>query len=350
MAAPSPALTTPRALRTVLVTGGAGFIGSGFVQHLLGEEPEARVVTLDALTYAGSKANLVGVPADRHTFVQGDVCDTPLLVALLRAHRPDTVVHFAAETHVDRAIDAPAAFVRTNLLGMASLLEATQRVWLDEERLARDVRLHNVGTDEVYGDLAPDAPPPKEGAAYAPSNPYSASKAGADHLLFAAARTYGLPVSLHLGANTYGPRQYPEKLIPLFVQNALAGRPLPLYGDGRQVRDWLHVDDHVAAVLAIVRRGAAGEVWHVGGGVQMENRALVGRLCAALDALAPARAPHAALLRAVADRRGHDRRYALDAEKIATHLDWAPTVPFESGLRATIAWYAGRPAPFTDPA
>lgn len=342
---PAPVLTTPRGLRTVLVTGGAGFIGSAFVHALLAEEPDARVVTLDALTYAGSKANLAGVPEARHTFVHGDVCDTRLLVELLRTHRPDTIVHFAAETHVDRSIAAPAPFVRTNLLGMASLVEAAQRVWLDEERLQRDVRLHNVGTDEVYGDLAPESPPPAEGAPYAPSNPYSASKAGADHLLLAAHRTYGLPVSLHLGANTYGPRQYPEKLIPLFVQNALTGRPLPLYGDGRQVRDWLYVEDHVAAILAIVRRGAAGHVWHVGGGLQVENRDLVDQLCAALDAVDRKHAPHRSLILPVVDRRGHDRRYALDFTKITTALGWSPATPLEEGLRTTVAWYAGRRSP-----
>ncbi len=342
-----PQLTKPRELRTVLVTGGAGFIGSTFVHQLLAEDPAARVVTLDALTYAGSKANLAGVPGDRHTFVHGDVCDTKLLVDLLRAHRPDTVVHFAAETHVDRSIAAPAGFVRTNLVGMASLLEATQRVWLDEEKLARDVRLHNVGTDEVYGDLPHGAPPPAEGAPYAPSNPYSASKAGADHLLLAAGRTYGLPVSLHLGANTYGPRQYPEKLVPLFVQNALSGRTLPLYGDGRQVRDWLYVDDHVAAILAIVRRGAAGQVWHVGGGLQVENRDLVAQICGELDREDPAHAPHAVLIRAVTDRRGHDRRYALDFGKITRALGWTPTTSLEEGLRTTVAWYAGRRAAAT---
>lgn len=342
MSTGSPVLSAPRPVRVLLVTGGAGFIGSAFVHRALREDPGTRVVTLDLLTYAGAKANLAGAPADRHTFVHGDVCDTRLVVELLRAHRPDTVVHFAAETHVDRSIAEPAAFLRTNVLGMASLLEATQRVWLDEERLDRDVRLHAVGTDEVYGDLAPGAPPAVEGAPYAPSNPYSASKAASDHLLFAAARTYGLPVSLHLGANTYGPRQYPEKLIPLFVQNALAGRALPLYGDGRQIRDWLHVEDHAAAALLVARRSAPGQVWHVGGGAQIENRDLVARLCAELDRVAPAGAPHARLVRTVADRLGHDRRYALDHGKLATHLGWAPTVDLAEGLRRTVEWYAAR--------
>ncbi|MFN7147778.1 MAG: dTDP-glucose 4,6-dehydratase, partial [Myxococcota bacterium] len=205
MPTPSPALAAPRGLRTVLVTGGAGFIGSAFVHALLGEEPDARVVTLDALTYAGSKANLADVPTARHTFVHGDVCDTRLLIELLRTHRPDTIVHFAAETHVDRSIAAPAPFVRTNLVGMASLLEAAQRVWLDEERLQRDVRLHNVGTDEVYGDLEPDSPPFTEETPIAPSSPYSASKAAADHLVLSYFRTHGMDVVVTRCSNNYGP-------------------------------------------------------------------------------------------------------------------------------------------------
>jgi dTDP-glucose 4,6-dehydratase len=329
-----------RVLQNVLVTGGAGFIGSHFVRDLLAEDPAVRIVTLDALTYAGSRANLHGVPADRHTFVVGDIGDTALGAALLRAHSIDTVVHFAAESHVDRAIAEPAAFLRTNLLGTASLLEAAQRVWLDEERGARDVRFHHVGTDEVYGSLSPTAAPVREGAPYAPSNPYSASKAGADHLVMAAARTYGLPITHHIASNTYGPNQYPEKLIPLFLQNALAGRALPLYGDGRQVRDWLYVSDHVAAIRAILRESPTGESWHVGGGLQVENRDLAQRLCALLDTLRPARAPHAALIRAVADRLGHDRRYALDSAKIAERLGWRPRVGLDEGLRVTLGWYA----------
>jgi dTDP-glucose 4,6-dehydratase len=327
-------------MQAVLVTGGAGFIGSNFVRWLLREEPAARVVTLDALTYAGSLRNLEDLPDPaRHVFVQGEVQDGPLVEALLREHDVDTVVHFAAETHVDRSIRGPRRFVETNVVGTFTLLEAARRVWLEGGRTG--VRFHHVSTDEVYGALAPGEPAFTETTAYDPNSPYSASKAASDHFVRAYARTYALPVTITNCSNNYGPYQFPEKLIPLMLLNARSGRPLPIYGDGQQVRDWLYVEDHCAAVGCVLRAGRAGETYNVGGGNQPTNLELVRQLCAILDRRFPdsPHAPHAGLIRFVEDRPGHDRRYAMNITKIERELGWAPRESLETGLEKTVDWY-----------
>lgn len=326
-----------------LVTGGAGFIGSNFVHHLLSERPEARVVTLDALTYAGHRANLAGLPdAERHTFVEGDIRDADLLARLFAEHQFDAVAHFAAESHVDRSIEGPGAFVDTNVVGTLRLLEAAREAWAQDGSFDADrVRFHHVSTDEVYGTLEPGDPAFAETTPYAPRSPYAASKASSDHLVRAYDHTYGLPVTLTNCSNNYGPRQYPEKLIPLVLVKALRGEPLPLYGDGQQIRDWLHVDDHARAILAVIERGEVGATYNVGGGNQPTNRALVETLCAILDDEVPAspHRPHAALITRVADRPGHDRRYAIDDAKLRGDLGWAPRYDLARGLRETVRWY-----------
>ncbi len=322
----------------ILVTGGAGFIGSAFVRSALDLRPDAHVVTLDALTYAGSRANLAGLDPDRHTFVEGDILDAALVRDLLARHHVGAVVHFAAESHVDRSITGPRAFVETNVLGTQSLLDACRAVWDGDP----GVRFHHVSTDEVYGDLGPDDPPFTERTPYAPSSPYSASKAGSDHLVRAAARTHGLPVTITNCSNNYGPRQYPEKLIPVVVQRALAGEPIPVYGDGGNVRDWLYVGDHCDAIWAVLDRGETGETYNVGGHAEVDNLALVRALCAVLDDRRPTGAPHADLIEFVADRPGHDRRYAVDTAKIEA-LGWAPRQSLRSGLEATVDWYLDHP-------
>ncbi len=321
---------------TLLVTGGAGFIGSAFVRWALAAG--ADVVTLDAFTYAGLRANLRGLRGPgRHTLVEGDIRDQALVERILREHDVDTLVHFAAESHVDRSILGPQAFVETNVLGTQVLLDAARAVWGDRQ----DVRFHHVSTDEVYGDLAPDAPAFTEETPYAPSSPYAASKAASDHLARAAHRTFGLPVTITNCSNNYGPRQYPEKLIPVVITSALAGRPIPVYGDGRQVRDWLHVDDHCAAVWRVLEAGTPGRTYNVGGEAEVENRDLVARLCALLDRLAPDRGPvpHGSLVTSVTDRPGHDRRYAVDVGRIRSELGWAPAHSLAEGLEETVAWY-----------
>ncbi|WP_420453989.1 dTDP-glucose 4,6-dehydratase [Rubrivirga sp.] len=323
-------------LSGILVTGGAGFIGSAFVRSALARRPGARVVTLDALTYAGSTANLDGLDPDRHVFVEGDIRDGALVRQLLDEHAVGLVVHLAAESHVDRSITGPAAFVETNVLGTQTLLDASRAAWAD----AAGVRFHHVSTDEVYGDLGPDDPAFTEQTPYAPSSPYSASKAGSDHLVRAYARTYGLPVTITNCSNNYGPRQYPEKLIPVVIQRALDGEPIPVYGDGGNVRDWLFVGDHCDAIWAVVERGAVGETYNVGGNAEVDNLALVRALCAVMDDRRPEGAPHADLVEFVTDRPGHDRRYAVDTAKIEG-LGWAPGQSLRSGLEATVDWYLG---------
>ncbi|PAP77153.1 dTDP-glucose 4,6-dehydratase [Rubrivirga marina] len=317
----------------ILVTGAAGFIGSAFVRSALERRPGAPVVSLDALTYAGSLENLRDLPEpDRHTFVEGDVRDGALVRRLIQEHGVRLVVHLAAESHVDRSITGPSAFVETNVLGTQALLDAC--------REAEGVRFHHVSTDEVYGDLGPDDPAFTERTPYAPSSPYSASKAGSDHLVRAYARTYGLPVTITNCSNNYGPRQYPEKLIPVVIQRAVAGEPIPVYGDGGNVRDWLYVGDHCDAIWAVIDRGALGETYNVGGNAEVDNLTLVNTLCAILDDRRPDGAPHADLIEFVADRPGHDRRYAVDTTKIGG-IGWSPRQSLRSGLEATVDWYLG---------
>ena len=326
-------------MRSLLVTGGAGFIGSNFVRWVLRHEPGVRVVTLDALTYAGSLHNLESLPApERHTFVQGDIREQERVEGLLRAQHIDTIVHFAAESHVDRSILGPRPFVESNVVGTFALLEAARRVWLEDGQ-GEGVRFHHVSTDEVYGTLAPEDPAFTEATPYAPSSPYSASKAASDHFVRAYSHTYGLPVTITNCSNNYGPYQFPEKLIPVMLFNALAGRPLPLYGDGQQVRDWLYVDDHCAAIARVLADGQVGETYNIGGDNQITNLALVQQLCALLDARFPDRAPHADLITFVTDRPGHDRRYAMDIGKIQRELGWTPRETLETGLTKTVDWY-----------
>ena len=330
-----------RHMRPILVTGGAGFIGSNFVLDWLkaGEEP---VVVLDALTYAGNRENLSEFEGDpRLVFVQGDICDRALLGELFARHSPRAGVHFAAESHVDRSIHGPGAFMRTNVDGTFSLLEAARAHWsaLGEGEKAAFRFLH-VSTDEVYGSLAPDAPAFTETHPYEPNSPYSASKAASDHLVRAWHHTYGLPVLTTNCSNNYGPFHFPEKLIPLLIVNALAGKPLPVYGDGRQVRDWLYVGDHCAAIRTVLARGRLGETYNVGGWNEKPNIEIVQAVCALLDELAPSSAgPYARLITHVTDRPGHDRRYAIDARKIERELGWRPAETFETGLRKTVRWY-----------
>ena len=318
----------------VLVTGGAGFIGSAFVRSALERRPEAPVVTLDALTYSGHRENLAGLGA-RHTLVEGDVRDGALVRRLMDEFEVGLVVHLAAESHVDRSIEAPSAFVETNVLGTQVLLDAARGAWAG---LEAPVRFHHVSTDEVYGDLGPDDPAFSETTPYAPSSPYSASKAGSDHLVRAYHRTYGLPVTITNCSNNYGPRQYPEKLIPVVVLRALAGEPIPVYGDGSNVRDWLYVGDHCDAIWTVIERGAVGETYNVGGNAEVDNLTLVRTLCAILDDRRPEGAPHADLVEFVTDRPGHDRRYAVDTAKVEG-LGWRPRRTLREGLEATVGWY-----------
>jgi dTDP-glucose 4,6-dehydratase len=325
----------------ILVTGGAGFIGSNFVLEWLAHSGEP-VVNLDKLTYAGNLANLAALERDaRHVFVRGDIGDRERVRGLLARHRPRAILNFAAESHVDRSIHGPDDFVRTNLLGTFALLEESRAYWGALEGADRDrFRFLHVSTDEVYGSLGPADPGFNEATPYAPNSPYSASKAGSDHLVRAYHHTYGLPTLTTNCSNNYGPFQFPEKLVPLVILNATQGKPLPVYGDGRNVRDWLYVLDHCAALRRVLERGRPGEVYNVGGNAERENIAVVQAICTILDELRPRPSGrHADLIAFVKDRPGHDRRYAIDASKLARELGWSPATAFETGLRATVRWY-----------
>jgi len=325
-----------------LVTGGAGFIGFALVRHLVAQGAE-RVIVADKLTYAANPAALAWFQQQPAVaFHRADVADRAAMDALLAAERPDAVLHLAAESHVDRSIESPLAFLATNVMGTAVLLDAALAWWRGLPAGQRErFRFLAVSTDEVYGTLAPDEPAFSETTPFRPNSPYAASKAAADHMARAWARTYGLPVIVSHSSNNYGPWQFPEKLIPLMLLKALAGEPLPLYGDGRQVRDWLYVEDHAAALTAILERGRPGETYNVGGGNEVENLALVGQLCASLDRLAPRGdgRPHASAVAHVADRPGHDRRYAIDDRRLRGEIGFAPPTDFASGLERTVAWY-----------
>ena len=325
----------------ILVTGGAGFIGSNFVLDWL-ENHDEHVVNLDALTYAGNLANLEPLKGDpRHVFVHGDICDRALVDQLLATHRPRAIVNFAAESHVDRSILGPGAFLKTNIEGTFTLLEAarTFHAALPGEDKAAFRFLH-VSTDEVYGSLTPDAAPFTESHPFEPNSPYSASKAASDHLVRAWHHTYGLPVLTTNCSNNYGPLHFPEKLIPLVIVNALAGKTLPVYGDGMNVRDWLYVKDHTAAIRAVLEQGRVGETYNVGGLNEKTNIDIVRGICRLLDELRPdAAGPRERLITFVKDRPGHDRRYAIDATKLCTELGWRPKETFETGLRRTVEWY-----------
>jgi dTDP-glucose 4,6-dehydratase len=330
-------------MKNLLVTGGAGFIGSNFIHYMLSHEPDLFIVNLDALTYAGSASNLEGLPApDRHIFIEGDIVDRALIDRLLREHTIDTIIHFAAETHVDRSILDPGRFIETNVIGTYTLLEAARQYWLVEQAQDRDsVRFHHVSTDEVFGSLGPGDPAFNEDTPYDPRSPYSASKASSDHLVRAYFHTYGLPISITNCSNNYGPFQFPEKLIPVIIANALDGSPLPIYGDGMQIRDWLYVDDHSEAIRRVIRSGRAGETYSVGGDNQPPNIEIVQTLCAILDELAPdsGHAPHDQLITYVTDRPGHDRRYDVAIDKLRDELGWEPQESLHTGLLKTVEWY-----------
>lgn len=326
----------------ILVTGGAGFIGSNFVLDWLAQSDEP-VINLDALTYAGNLENLADLTGDsRHLFIHGDIADFGLVAKYLADHKPRAVINFAAESHVDRSIHGPEDFIQTNIVGTFRLLEAVRAYWNNlEEESKNSFRFLHVSTDEVYGSLAKDDPAFRETNRYEPNSPYSASKAASDHLVRAYHHTYGLPVLTTNCSNNYGPYHFPEKLIPLVIHNALAGKPLPVYGDGQQIRDWLYVKDHCSAIRRVLDAGRVGETYNVGGWNEKPNLEVVNTLCAILDELGP-RAdgkPYAEQITYVKDRPGHDRRYAIDASKIERELGWRPAETFDSGIRKTVRWY-----------
>ncbi|KJU79445.1 dTDP-glucose 4,6-dehydratase [Ectopseudomonas oleovorans] len=328
----------------ILITGGAGFIGSALIRHLI-QSTEHEVLNLDKLTYAGNLESLAPVDDNpRYRFVQADIADSPVVAQTLAEFQPDAIMHLAAESHVDRSIDGPAAFIQTNIVGTYSLLESTRAYWLglSAERKAA-FRFHHISTDEVYGDLHGVDDLFTETTPYAPSSPYSASKAASDHLVRAWQRTYGLPVLITNCSNNYGSYHFPEKLIPLMILNALAGKPLPVYGNGQQVRDWLYVEDHARALLKVVSEGQVGETYNIGGHNEQKNLDVVRAICALLEELAPQKpagiARYEDLITYVQDRPGHDLRYAIDASKIERELGWVPQETFETGLRKTVQWY-----------
>ena len=328
----------------ILVTGGAGFIGSAVVRHLI-SDTHHEVVNIDKLTYAGNLSSLIGVESSgRYNFEEVDVCDFDRLTELICKHRVDSVMHLAAESHVDRSIDGPSEFIQTNIVGTYNLLEVARAYWqtLDDAG-KRAFRFHHISTDEVYGDLADPGDLFREDTPYAPSSPYSASKAGSDHLVRAWGRTFGLPVIITNCSNNYGPYHFPEKLIPLIILNALKGKPLPVYGNGTQVRDWLFVEDHARALVKVVTEGAVGETYNIGGHNEKQNIEVVRAVCGLLDELRPSThdgiTKYEQLITFVKDRPGHDVRYAIDASKIKRELDWVPQETFESGLRKTVEWF-----------
>jgi dTDP-glucose 4,6-dehydratase len=340
--------------KSVLITGGAGFIGANFVRHWLGTTHAGKVVVLDALTYAGNIDNLAGLERDpRYAFERGDICDEEAVRGLLERFQIDTIVHFAAESHVDRSILGPDEFIRTNVLGTHAMLKAAKTLWIDR-KLVPAHRFHHVSTDEVYGSLSPTDAPFHETSPYAPNSPYSASKAGSDHLVRAYHETYGLDTTVTNCSNNYGPYQFPEKLIPLIIINILSGKPLPVYGDGRQIRDWLHVEDHCRAISSALTRGKSGEVYNIGGNSETANIEIVRTLCGLVDEhlaehedarKAFPESPVAqgdkaeALINYVRDRPGHDRRYAIDYRKAERELGYAPARGLAQGLRSTLEWY-----------
>jgi len=336
----------------ILVTGGAGFIGSAVVRHII-TDTQDEVVNLDKLTYAGNLENLNGVSdTERYSFEQVDICNRIELERVIELHQPDAVMHLAAESHVDRSIDGPAAFIETNVVGTCTLLEVAKTYWLGLDAVRKQrFRFHHISTDEVYGDLPhPDDVENaheylfSETTAYAPSSPYSASKAGSDHLVRAWLRTYGLPVVITNCSNNYGPYHFPEKLIPHVILNALQGKPLPIYGKGEQIRDWLYVEDHARALYKVVTEGKVGETYNIGGHNEKKNIEVVEILCDILQELKPSERRYKDLIKFVKDRPGHDRRYAIDASKIANELGWAPSETFETGMRKTVQWYLSNEA------
>lgn len=334
------ALTTQYSPRALLVTGGAGFIGANFVHYWMNKYPQHRVVVLDALTYAGNLANLEPVKhLPNYRFVHADIADQALVENLLREESIDTLVHFAAESHVDRSIHGPDAFIQTNIIGTHTLLKAAKVVWLEGGAGKRQHRFHHVSTDEVYGSLAPQDPAFTESTPYAPNSPYSASKAASDHLVRAYHHTYGLNVTTSNCSNNYGPYHFPEKLIPLVITNILLGKSLPIYGDGLNIRDWLYVEDHCRGIELVITKGQVGETYNIGGNNEWANIDIVKLICTLMDEYRPSVAPSSSLITYVKDRPGHDRRYAIDATRIMNELGYLPQESFETGIRKTILWY-----------
>jgi len=333
--------------RNILVTGGAGFIGCNYVRYMLKNDSEVSIVNLDKLTYAGSLDNLTDLPdKSRHVFVQGDICDRELIDRLLREYEIDTIVHFAAESHVDNSISGPEIFVQTNVMGTFTLLEAARQYWMGGSQGAAggavqsSYRFHHISTDEVYGTLEQDDSAFSEETPYAPNSPYSASKAGSDHLVRAYFHTYGLPVTTTNCSNNYGPYQHSEKLIPTIIRNCVNGSPIPVYGDGSNIRDWLYVEDHCSGIDAVIRKGRLGGVYNIGGINEWANIDIVRCICSLLDECHTSQhTPHASLISFVTDRPGHDWRYAIDASKMRLELGWQPAETFETGIRKTVEWY-----------
>lgn len=330
-------------MKNVLVTGGAGFIGSNFIHYLFRTEQNIKLINFDALTYAGNLDNLTDIANDpRYHFVQGNICDDQQVDSVLRAHQIDTIVHFAAESHVDRSILGPRQFVETNVIGTFTMLEAARNYWIkDKSILLESVRFHHVSTDEVFGSLKPGEPAWTEDTPYAPNSPYAASKASSDHLVRSYGHTYGLPFTITNCSNNYGPYQFPEKLIPVIILNAMEGKPLPVYGDGQQIRDWLHVEDHCEAIHLVLTKGNTGETYNIGGENQPANLTIVEIICDILDEIDsnPTHRPHRNLIQFVTDRPGHDRRYDIDTHKISTELGWHPRRTLTEGLLDTVKWY-----------
>lgn len=334
-------------MKNILVTGGAGFIGSNFIHYLLRTEKDIRVVNFDTLTYAGNLENLAEAANDpRYQFIQGNICDEEQSIAALRDHQIDTVVHFAAESHVDRSILGPRQFIETNVMGTFTMLEAARKYWLTDQSLPLEtIRFHHVSTDEVFGSLKPGEPAWTEETPYAPNSPYAASKAASDHLVRSYGHTYKLPYTITNCSNNYGPYQFPEKLIPLIILNAMEGKPLPVYGDGQQVRDWLHVEDHCEAIHLVLTKGATGSTYNIGGENQPANLTIVETVCDILDEidLNLTHRPHRNLIQFVKDRPGHDRRYDMDTGKIRAELGWHPRHDLNQGLLETVNWYLSHP-------
>jgi dTDP-glucose 4,6-dehydratase len=327
--------------RCMLVTGGAGFIGANFIRYALSAMPNVQIINLDKLTYAGSLDNLANLPnPDRHRFIQGDITDAALIRHLLHHYHIDTIIHFAAESHVDRSIASPAAFVETNVLGTFVLLEAARHHWIDVDNTdLSQCRFHHISTDEVFGSLNHNDPAFSETTAYQPRSPYSASKAGSDHLVNAYYHTYGLPITITNCSNNYGPYQHTEKFIPTVIQSCLHSKPIPIYGNGKNIRDWLYVTDHCCGILAVLTQGKVGQSYNIGGNNEWENLQLAHFICDQMDKLNPQSQPHANLLSFIKDRQGHDFRYAIDTHKIHKELGWKPKETLESGIIKTIQFY-----------
>jgi dTDP-glucose 4,6-dehydratase len=332
-------------MKNVLITGGAGFIGSNFIRYLFSKNININVINLDKLTYSGSLNNLQDITErSNYKFIKGDICDAELVKEIFFNYQIDTLIHFAAESHVDRSILGPGEFIQTNIIGTFTLLECAKRFWSENQGLdSGEFLFHHISTDEVFGTLQPGEPSWTEEIAYAPSSPYSASKAASDHLVRSYGHTYGLPFTITNCSNNYGPYQFPEKLIPLTILNAIEKKPLPVYGDGLQIRDWLHVEDHCAAIYSVLENGKLGDSYNIGGGNQPTNLSIVHMICDLVDELLPGNNPSRDLIELVKDRPGHDRRYAMDSSKIKNELGWQPCYTLQSGLKGTVRWYLDHP-------